>query len=106
MHKIQRLLHHCHPQQKFGLSQILSGHFAYVKLHELCKGSLLLIGYMRQKEQFLNYSGASANLQTLLRGVHLVPCFNSLLLKLQGDEEYARLRIGLFQCVVAFVRSA
>ena len=71
MCKMQRLFHHCHPQQKFGLSQILSGHFAYVKLHEPCKGSLLLTGYMQQKEQFLNYSGALANLEPLKRGA---PC--------------------------------
>ena len=56
-----------------------------MKLHEPCKGRLLLTGYMEQKEQFLNYSGAPANLQTLKSGVHPVPCSNSLLLKLQGD---------------------
>ena len=75
-----------------------------MKLHEQCKGRLLLTGYMQQKEQFLNYSGAPANLQTLKSGVHPVPCSNSLLLKLQGDGEWARL--SLFQCMVAFARSA
>ena len=65
----------------------ISGNFAYMKLHEPCKGRLLLTGYMQQKEQFLNYSGAPANLQTLKSGVHPASCSNSLLLKRQGDGE-------------------
>ena len=49
-----------------------ASHFAQMLIYDPCKGRLLLTGYMQQKEQFRNYSGAPANLETLKRGAHCV----------------------------------